>query len=45
MVQPHEDLFASMLESLFAGPTEPLEAPDVLTEPLWSLAELGRCGT
>ena len=42
VVQPHEDLFASMLESLFAGPTEPLEAPDVLTEPLWGLAELGR---
>ena len=42
MVQPHEDLFASMLESLSAGLTEPLEAPDVLTEPLWSLAELGR---
>ena len=24
------------------GPIEPLEAPDVLTEPLWGLAELGR---
>ena len=42
VVQPHEDLFASMLESLFAGPIQPLEEPDVLTEPLWGLAELGR---
>ena len=42
MVQPHEDVFASMLEALFAGPIQHLEKPNVLTEPLWSLAELGR---
>ena len=27
---------------MFAGPIEPLEAPDVLTEPLWGLAGWGR---
>ena len=42
VVQPHEDLFASMLESLFAGPIHHVERPNVLTEPLWSLEELGR---
>ena len=42
VVQPHEDGFASMLEALFAGPIQHLEKPNVLTEPLWSLAELGR---
>ena len=42
VVQPHENVFASMLEALFAGPIQHLEKPNVLTEPLWSLAELGR---
>ena len=35
-------IFLRLLESLFAGPIQPLEEPDVLTEPLWGLAELGR---
>ena len=30
------------LESLFAGPIQHVERPNVLTEPLWSLEELGR---
>ena len=42
MVQPHENAFASMLEALIAGPIQHLEKPPVLTEPLWSLAGLGR---
>ena len=41
VVQPDEDVFASMLEALFAGPIQHLEEPNVLSEPLWSLAELG----
>ena len=34
VVQPHEDIFASMLEALFAGPMLHLEKPNVLAEPL-----------
>ena len=41
-------IFLRLLESLFAGPIQPLEEPDVLTEPLWGLAvhrlKLRKCG-
>ena len=41
-IQPHEDVFACMLEGLFAGPIQHVAKPNVLTEPLWNLAELHR---
>ena len=41
-MQPHEDVFACMLEGLFAGPIQLVAKPNVLIEPLWNLAELHR---
>ena len=40
--QPHEDVFSCMLECLFTGPIQHVAKPNVLTEPLWNLAELHR---